>query len=512
VRTCAMPLPRGSVFGHTGPGIFVAQDCLSQALARFNSYVADGFLSSSHGQGVEPMTHRKQYEVGIMQRVPWFDHRDENTDALVARAHESVLLIRSSEETSRFFSGSHIEVEEHLDNAVDLLWQIDLAVADEYGVDVNDLLLKGADPAAKKSSCNQDIRKALKLAGGFPDKKTRAHNQLSYALGCVFGRWDIRYATGTKDPPSLPGPFDPLPVCSPGMLTDEDGLPATVVPDNYPIEVQWNGVLVDDPGLDRAHPKRADVVRRIREVLKVLHGDQAGDIEHELCETLKIGNLREYFRNPGHFFERHRKAYRKGGRDAPIYWPIATKSGSYVLWLYYPRLTDQTLYTAVNEFVKPKIDEVERRLVGIDETLSNASGGEAADLRAVRETCQELLAEMKELRDDLIRVAGLPYKPNLDDGVLITASPLWQLVPHSDWRQRLKTCCEELIDGKYDWAHLALSIWPDRVHERADEDLSIAIAHGFATGEELDDSESADLDDADLQEDVDEDEEGEEDE
>ncbi len=37
----------------------------------------------------------------------------------------------------------------------------------------------------------------------------------SYLLGCVFGRWDVRLATGECPPPGLPDPFDPLPVCSP---------------------------------------------------------------------------------------------------------------------------------------------------------------------------------------------------------------------------------------------------------------------------------------------------------
>lgn len=49
VRTCAMPLPSGSVFGHMCPAIFVAEELLPAALARFSSYVVDGFLSVSHG-------------------------------------------------------------------------------------------------------------------------------------------------------------------------------------------------------------------------------------------------------------------------------------------------------------------------------------------------------------------------------------------------------------------------------------------------------------------------------
>ena len=40
-----------------------------------------------------------------------------------------------------------------------------------------------------------------------------AHSQalvadlISYMVGCVYGRWDIRYATGERQPPELPDPF-----------------------------------------------------------------------------------------------------------------------------------------------------------------------------------------------------------------------------------------------------------------------------------------------------------------
>ena len=33
--------------------------------------------------------------------------------------------------------------------------------------------------------------------------------------------------------------------------------------------------------------------------------------------------------------------------------------------------------------------------------------------------------------------------------------------------------------GEYDWAHLAYSIWPDRVTKKCRKDLSMAIAHGL---------------------------------
>jgi hypothetical protein len=33
--------------------------------------------------------------------------------------------------------------------------------------------------------------------------------------------------------------------------------------------------------------------------------------------------------------------------------------------------------------------------------------------------------------------------------------------------------------GDYDWAHLAMNYWPDRVREKCKKNKSLAIAHGL---------------------------------
>jgi hypothetical protein len=41
----------------------------------------------------------------------------------------------------------------------------------------------------------------------------------------------------------------------------------------------------------------------------------------------------------------------------------------------------------------------------------------------------------------------------------------------------LKETWGKLEKGDYDWAHLAYSIWPERVKEKCKHDKSLAIAH-----------------------------------
>jgi hypothetical protein len=165
------------------------------------------------------------------------------------------------------------------------------------------------------------------------------------------------------------------------------------------------------------------------------------------------------------------KKYSKGARKAPIYWPISTASG-YTLWLYYPNLTSQTLYTAINDFVEPKL-----RQVGADVTaLRNKGTARTRDDEKQFEALQAFELELIELRDTLLRIAPT-YKPNHDDGVQICAAPLWPLFRHKPWQKVLKETWAKLEKGDYDWAYLAMNYWPERVCEKCKTDKSLAIAH-----------------------------------
>lgn len=336
----------------------------------------------------------------------------------------------------------------------------------------------------------------------------KAIGLLFYTIGCLFGRWDIRIATDPSLAPKLPDPFDPLPVCPPGMLVGPDGLSAvsgrivseewlkarpdaitlppegsvgkpTIADDEYPIRISWDGILVDDPGFGGISPHRDDVVRRVREVLDSIWGDRVTEIEHETSDILGISDLRDYFRRPSGFFQDHLKRYSKSRRKAPIYWPLSTASGSYTILLYYHRLTDQTIYTVLNRYLEPKIAEVERGIARIETDLETTTGREATELRDRAAGARTFLGELRDLRDELIRIAELPYRPDLNDGVIINAAPFHNLFRHSSWAKDTKETWRKLEKGDYDWAHMAFVVWPDRVRKACRKDRSTAIAHGL---------------------------------
>lgn len=263
---------------------------------------------------------------------------------------------------------------------------------------------------------------------------------LSWAIGIDFGRFDISLATGERRLPPEPEPFDPLPRTSPGML-----------PDGIPPHHVNEGILVDDIG--HSH----DLPHLINTVLD--------RVDIEVSVDARIWLRRE-------FFPLHLKQYSKSRRKAPIYWPLSTASGSYTLWLYYPALSDQTLFIAANDFIGTKLEQhVEPALRALRQKT-----GRSRDEEQELETVQTLHDELRTLREELLRLAPT-WKPNHDDGVQITAAPLWRLFRHRPWQTVLRDTWEKLEAGQYDWSHLAMTYRPDHVREKCRTDKSLAIAH-----------------------------------
>ena len=250
----------------------------------------------------------------------------------------------------------------------------------------------------------------------------------------------------------------------------------TIRDEEYPIRISWEGILVDDAFAAEGNTHQEDILRRTREVIEVLWKERAPAIEQEACEILGVKSLRDYFRKPSGFFQDHLKRYSKSRRQAPIYWPLSSENGNYTLWIYYHRLTDQFLYTCVNDYVNPRIEEVGKDIEQLQKRQLSGAIKSADSLKQL-EALQDFKIELANFRDELLAVAQLPYKPDLNDGVIITAAPLWKLFRLPKWRKDLKACWEKLQAGDYDWAHLTLAIWPDRVRAKCVTDKSLAIAH-----------------------------------
>jgi hypothetical protein len=410
-----------------------------------------------------------KYEVGYLASVPIPAIPDPIKNKLAALAEDGYRIGRNlstSDETSHVYvvpgilqtcggslAESLAEWQVHIERA-----NLSLSALQQ---EINDIAfgLYGIGPEDRRvieeGLCGQSaVEEAESSEPDYTDEKHQSEvstdvrrtlvNLTSYTVGCVFGRWDVGFATGEKRPPELPDPFAPLPACSPGMLQGPDGLPLTTSPPGYPLDIAWDGLLVDDADHER------DLVRRVRGVLELIWRERAEGIEQEACEILGVKGLRDYFRKPGSggFWSDHVARYSKSRRKAPIYWLLQSGKKSYALWLYYHRLGKDVLFKALVNYVEPKVRLEGDRLGQLRTQRAAASGKAVKQLDKQIERQEGLLSELRDFEDKLRRAANLRLEPDLNDGVVLTIAPLWELVP---WKEA-KAYWDELLAGKYEWS------------------------------------------------------------
>lgn len=286
------------------------------------------------------------------------------------------------------------------------------------------------------------------------NNRTMAQEIIQELVGFAFGRWDISYAMG-KELPEFGGIFDELPFM-PKVSLDAKNL------DGYVLDIPSDGILVGNA------EHRLSIVSAVRAAMRAIWKDNADDIEFELCQLIGTNTLQEYFDAPTGFFDYHLKRYTKSRRKAPIYWPITSPNGGVTVWCYYPRMDANTL---------PKILLLlaEERNSANSELMSLLGSGD----RRREEQVRNLVGEIEALERELNRVNDLPYKPNHDDGVPVTAAPLCNTFRHTAWRNECAANMSNLADGEYDWSHLAYTIYPDRIRTKVRKDWCLALTHGL---------------------------------
>ena len=483
-------MPAGCIFADKGPVAFVRDDAPQESLALLAVMNSVPFAALVKLQLGAATAAARSYEVGVIQRtpIPLLTQPDtRNTLSTLAREAHGLQRDRDrTDETTHAFClpglVQHREAESLLQASLapeaeaqaaqarlsQIQAEIDEIVFDLYGLSETDRALVRAEMDESANQRGSESRLTFHV-----------QNLLMWSVGVAFGRWDVRFALDPTLLPPLQGPFDPLPRCAPGALVGPDGLPArkdTIADEawlrarrnvldipslplphphtSYPLPIPWDSIRVDDP----THP--SDIVTRVRGVLTLLWGDRADGIEREACEILGVKGLRDYFRDARKgFFAFHVKRYSKSRRKAPIYWLLQSEKRNYGIWLYVHRLRPDTLFAAGRDYADAKVTLEETRLEELRQglALSLVEGLDGLDGSAHRrrereiERQQKLVAEVTEFRDRLDRIALLNLPPDLNDGVVISISPLWELVP---WKEAQRTW-EKIIAGEYPWSTMA---------------------------------------------------------
>ena len=306
------------------------------------------------------------------------------------------------------------------------------------------------------------------LAVGVSSPEQVARSLISYCVGLAFGRWDARLALNATLLPKLAGAFDPLPRVPPAGLVNAQGLPAqdgviasvhwlrsrhnvldvppAVEGDEpggaYPLEVAWDGVLTVDAS------SSLDLTTRVRHSLRLLFNERAAGVEAELITALQAGGrspktLEDYLSKT--FFEDHVKTYSMSRRKAPIYWLLASSDKTLNVYLYAPRVTNQSLWITLDRVARPRLTRLETQLQALQTQQAAATGPAARTLAVEARALEGELRSAREFTLNLEAAAG-SYHPNPNDGTTINLALLHTLTPWKEAHNTHKNL------SKYTWA------------------------------------------------------------
>jgi len=510
-------MPAGGAFGHKGPAVIARGDA-GEALAYLRSRLVQAMLDASVAAGEETTSGgaSRSYEVGMVQNLPWPladpidelasrgrrlidsaaepDRHDETARLFGDLAHGGATTITAiAEERQRVHEDRTLAMVTESYRAEQLL--LDHLKIDEDGRRYLDEE-QGAHPESYPRSPLEDVDVAARhlaepmdrvideivsTSGGSrsianltyvgdrrlevlahayrrhpsilvelrrergilpPEEPARtAADLVSYLVGVAFGRWDAR---GPR-PAGEFDPFAPVPLCPPAMLVGDGGFPTTAAPPGYPVALPPDGVLLDEPGHALDLVAAVEVAARVA----VPNGEE---LLADAVSVLGRRSLRDYVAKA--FFKEHLGRYSKSRRQAPVYWQLTVPSGQWSAWLYAPRFSREMLYAVVTladhrlALAGERIEALQR-----DDTTSARQRQKAVDAE------RTLAAELQELRDDVARLAGLGWQPDLDDGYVLCAAPLARWFPKNTWKQ-LAEQLAAIKKGAYPWAG---------VHEYRDE-------------------------------------------
>ncbi|MEW9798030.1 BREX-1 system adenine-specific DNA-methyltransferase PglX [Alteromonas sp. CYL-A6] len=437
-------IPAGGYFSVAGKGIF-GRNISNAALMQAINTPACQYLVSLRK---ESWSMNPQYQEGDVARIP-FPRLSENEQATLEKYalqnYQNVRFLSSFDEIDHAFLRPPFSKEEFDHAKETALTAIDLSEENANKLMLEKLNLEESDLAF----INEQIMPKWANRRAVNWYKYNWLDSFSYLLGLLFGRWKL--------------------------VSIEDKHACIANLDPFAEEALKSLALNSDESRRSVICLHGESIASIREELLAIFNSLKVQADEQLTALLSdIETLSELLKNPNKFFDFHLSRYSKNGRKAPIYLPMQSHSKSMTLWVYYNRLNEQTLYACVNDFIDGphgKLTQVEQDLTGL-RSKSARSNQEEKEL----EKLSDLAAELRDFRDELLRLAKF-WKPNLNDGVQITAAPLWKLFQHRAWQKKLKETWEKLENGDYDWAHLACSIWPERVLRKCHQDRSLAIAH-----------------------------------
>jgi hypothetical protein len=318
-------------------------------------------------------------------------------------------------------------------------------------------------------------------------RKNRAFKNLSWTLGVLLGRFDAQ--TG--------GLIDLVEQ----HRKDQNIAQDVNAPQGHSHGLLYLSVLDNHEGLDRKEQPNAGnaCLKTLQDTLEYKWGsEKANELWNEIDNALVLDcrtdwtpaqrakkDLNSWIRTSA--FAMHDSIYSK----RPIYYPLVSAKKSFFLWVNIHQWHDGTLNSILANYLIPDSSLLDSRIKRLREERQSITDSrelndiekEIADLDKLQDELQAFITKITQLATrgpaPELQEVEAPYVMDLDDGVMVNSSALWELVlplwkDPKKWWTSLST-----PKGKkdFDWSHLAMRYWPERVMEKVKQDPSLAVAH-----------------------------------
>ncbi|EAR55877.1 hypothetical protein SKA34_16950 [Photobacterium sp. SKA34] len=398
--------PDGIIPGDAGPCFYDESSSEDAVLCFSNSKVALSFL-----QFLSPTLN---FEVGVMAKMPLIVPA---TDELKLTRNESIKIHKEdwdSSEMSCDFTFSPVAAYRHRQTRLEDSYQQlrtnwnDVTLRMKRIEEDNNRLfinLYGLSDTLTPDVPLSEITLSFNPHYRFGTDKTELELEslikkdtliafISYAVGCIFGRYSL-----DKEGLILANQSDTLEcylkqVPQPSFMPDKDN----VIP-----LIDFDGDWFED-----------DITERFNEFLKVTFGEEHFTENLTFIEDAIGKDIKKFFLKD--FYTDHVKCYKK----RPIYWMFSSPKGSFNALIYMHRYRTDTVSVVLNDYLREFRTKLQARKESYEQIEISASASPGEKTKAIKaiQNVNKVLDEINDYEHEtLYPLAGKPPEIDLDDGV-----------------------------------------------------------------------------------------------
>lgn len=275
-----------------------------------------------------------------------------------------------------------------------------------------------------------DIPESLKGSNYVRTKRDEIVSLISYAVGCMFGRYSI-YKDGlifAGEKFSMQAFVDKMNERS-GTVSEEEIIRAyhdegVVISDMYAPDPDNCIPITDEEYFED------DIVGRFVDYIRVVYGEDS--LEQNLDFIAQaLGNrgntsrqvIRNYFLND--FFNDHCKIYQK----RPIYWLFDSgKKNGFKALIYMHRYQPDTVARIRTDYVHEQQSRYRTALADLETRIASASTAERVKLGKQQKTIREQAEELHQYEEKIHHLADQMIAIDLDDGVKVNYSKFQEVL------------------------------------------------------------------------------------